>query len=69
MDVEYIMPLELHKQIAQAAFEKRGFTYVEIGIRSLGRSTQALVKRFLICYRSRDEVYATRCQQGVKRGE
>ena len=29
MDVEYIMPLNLHKQIVQAAFEKRGFTEKE----------------------------------------
>jgi len=29
MDVEFIMPLDLHKQIVQAAFEKRGYTEKE----------------------------------------
>ena len=29
MDVEFIMPLDVHKQIVQAAFEKRGFTEKE----------------------------------------
>ncbi len=29
MEVEFIMPLDLHKQIVQAAFEKRGFTEKE----------------------------------------
>ena len=29
MDVEFIMPLDVHKQIVQAAFEKRGYTEKE----------------------------------------